>query len=93
MRKMSITEAKKNYSGRTNTLTIKDFISIDLTDDELICLKNLIEEKFSGEKIKCPNCQSEVEEDELRPSLLTDSLLCCPYCKGKSKHTAVIGKV
>lgn len=41
--------------------------------------------------MKCPNCDNEVEEDDLIPSFVTDSLLCCPKCKGKSKHIAVIG--
>ncbi len=41
--------------------------------------------------MKCLNCKSEVIEEDLMPSLLTDSLLCCPNCKGKSKHSAIIG--
>lgn len=41
--------------------------------------------------MKCPNCKNEVKEDDLMPSILTDSLLCCPHCKGKSKHFAVMG--
>ena len=41
--------------------------------------------------MKCPNCNSEVKESELMPSLLTDSLLCCQHCKGKSKHFVVGG--
>lgn len=40
---------------------------------------------------KCPNCKSDVKEEDLIPSLLTDSLLCCPKCKGKSKHFVVGG--
>jgi len=42
--------------------------------------------------MKCPNCNNEVAESNLMASVLTDSLLCCPQCKGKSKHKAVIGK-
>jgi len=42
--------------------------------------------------MKCPNCGSEVnDESELIPSFLTDSLLCCPQCKGESKHIVAIG--
>jgi hypothetical protein len=41
--------------------------------------------------MKCPNCGFDVSETDLMPSLLTDSLLCCPNCKGKSKHIAVMG--
>ena len=41
--------------------------------------------------MKCPNCNSEVKESDLMASLLTDCLLCCPHCKGKSKHFVVGG--
>ena len=41
--------------------------------------------------MKCPNCGNEVKESELMPSLLTDCLLCCHKCKGKSKHFVILG--
>ena len=41
--------------------------------------------------MKCPNCKAEVKEKDLIPSLLTDSLLCCPNCKGTSSHFVVSG--
>ena len=43
------------------------------------------------EMITCPNCKSQVAEEEIYPSFCTDSLLCCKFCKGKSKHKAIIG--
>ncbi len=41
--------------------------------------------------MNCPNCGKSVKENELQASILTDCLLCCPYCEGKSKHVASIG--
>jgi len=41
--------------------------------------------------MKCPNCNNEVKEDDLMPSILTNSLLCCPRCKGENRHVAIYG--
>lgn len=43
------------------------------------------------EMITCPNCQTKVTEEEIYPSFCTDSLLCCKFCKGKSKHKVISG--
>jgi len=44
-----------------------------------------------GDNMECPNCRIKVDYKELMPSILTDSLLCCPNCKNKSRHVASIG--
>lgn len=43
------------------------------------------------ELVTCPNCKNEVEEEDIYPSFVTDSLLCCKFCIGKSKHKVIIG--
>ena len=51
----------------------------------------LSERKKTMEMITCPNCKATVTDEEIYPSFCTDSLLCCKFCKGKSKHKAIIG--
>lgn len=39
----------------------------------------------------CPNCKTDVNEDDIYPSFSTNSLLCCKVCVRKIKHFAIIG--